>query len=109
MRFAGLHKPFNTFLVSLYLLLGVMAAWHAPHFSQARQAIDVDRHAHHEVAFEGDCALCTVKTAPQVGAVPFVYGLVATTARAPEGMRAPSAAVTCVFAGRPRAPPLSLS
>ena len=93
----------------LYMLLGISAAWHAPHFSQARQAIGVDRHAEHEAVFEGACALCTVKTAPQLVVARFAHGPIASIAFAPEALRAPFAADIRVLAGSPRAPPYFFS
>ena len=104
-----LYKLFHVLPALLYMLLGISAAWHAPHFSQARQAIDVDRHAEHEAVFEGACALCTVKTAPQLGVARFAHGPVASIARAPEALCVPFAADIRVLAGSPRAPPPLLS
>jgi hypothetical protein len=52
--------------VVLYALLGVGAAWHAPHFTEGEIAVHVDRHTGgHEKASVEDCALCTWKAAAQ--------------------------------------------
>jgi hypothetical protein len=59
-RFSGLVAA------ALYVLLGVSAAWHAPHFSQSETAVHTDRHAGgHEIPSVGDCALCAWKSLSQ--------------------------------------------
>lgn len=50
----------------LYVLVGVGAAWHAPHFSQGDVAVHADRHTGaHERATLEECVLCTWKSASQ--------------------------------------------
>lgn len=69
-----MHAPLRSFparlsglaAVALYALLGIGAAWHAPHFAEGEVAVHVDRHTGgHEKASVGDCALCTWKAAAQ--------------------------------------------
>jgi hypothetical protein len=109
MGFPRFYKTLHTALALGYLLLGMAAVWHAPHFSQAQASIDTDRHAEHEAVFGGECALCTVKTAPQLDAARSGHGLAAASARASRTSPGGFAAAKSVFAGRPRAPPSSLS
>jgi hypothetical protein len=99
------HNLFRTTLALGYLLLGMAAVWHAPHFSQAHASIDADRHVEHEVVFDGACALCTVKTAPQLDMARQGPGPEAAPARARKASPDVFAAMTSVFTGRPRAPP----
>jgi hypothetical protein len=92
-----------------YLALGLATAWHAPHFSQALASLDVDRHVEHEAVFDGACALCTVKPAPQLGAARFLSRAATVSSRAPEARDARLAATDGAFSARPRAPPSILS
>ncbi len=50
---------------ALYVLLGIAAAWHAPHFSRGEVAVGQDGHKHHEAVKAQDCAACAWKTAAQ--------------------------------------------
>ena len=109
MGFRRFHKVLHTAFALGYLLLGLAAAWHAPHFSEARSSIGADRHAEHEAVLGDDCALCTVKTSPQLDVVRFRHGLAVSCARAPLAAADAFAAATRAFVGRPRAPPALLS
>jgi hypothetical protein len=52
----------TVFLAALYVLLGVSASWHAPHFSRGETAVHVDDHGGgHETPESEDCALCSWK------------------------------------------------
>lgn len=71
---------------ALYVLLGVSASWHAPHFSRGETAVGADRHKEHEAPATVDCALCAWKTAAQEIAAagkPFVGPADFTTAKVP--------------------------
>jgi hypothetical protein len=105
MGFPRFYKTLHTALALGYLLLGLAVVWHAPHFSQAHASIGTDRHAQHEAVFNGECALCTVKTAPQLGMARFGHGLVTTAARASAALRDTYVAAARLRAYRSRAPP----
>ena len=109
MGLSRFHKTIHLLLALSYLVLGVAAVWHAPHFSQAKVAIGSDRHSGHEAILDAECALCTVKTAPQQSVTRFVHSLAASVSRATDTRRLYSAVTLRVFAGRPRAPPSLLS
>lgn len=112
MHFARLRKLRGTFHALLavgYLALGLASAWHAPHFSQARAAIDVDGHVEHEAVFDGACALCTVKTSSQLDAARFVHRSAAGAARVSPARQARLVAFGGAWSARPRAPPAVLS
>ena len=92
-----------------YLVLGISSAWHAPHFSQALESIDKDRHAQHEVVLGDDCAVCSVKTVPQLGSARCESVLPQVEARAVSLLPALSVRSSAPLAARPRAPPSLLS
>jgi hypothetical protein len=104
MEYARVHK-LRVLLALGYLALGLTAAWHAPHFSQARSALSVDHHVQHEAALGEECALCTAKTTPQLGVARFGHKLAARTVLPVEGFRLPVIMAAGGFSGRPRAPP----
>ena len=104
MFFRMRHVP-ALLAATLYVLLGVSAAWHAPHFSRGAEAIGVDGHAHHEAVKDDACALCTFKsggdTAYQRAALPsfdFHAGAVGP-------VRTTLAAAGFVLPGAARGPP----
>jgi len=65
MRLRSLRSFPALLAAALYVLLGVSAAWHAPHFSHGDSTVGADRHQAHEVPVAVDCALCAWKTAAQ--------------------------------------------
>jgi len=60
-----LRSSLTVFAAALYVLLGISASWHAPHFTRGDVSVGVDRHAEHEVSLDGEsCALCSAKKSP---------------------------------------------
>lgn len=55
----GRSAAWRVLLACLYVCIITGAAWHAPHFARGETAVGVDGHAHHEVATQDSCALCT--------------------------------------------------
>jgi hypothetical protein len=108
-RLQKLRGTFHALLVLGYLALGLASAWHAPHFSQASAAIDVDSHVEHEAVFDGACALCTVKTAPELGPARFVHRSTDRSACVSHARPARLLAADGAWSARPRAPPAFLS
>lgn len=94
------------FAAALYVLLGISASWHAPHFSRGEAAIGVDAHSEHEVALDGEsCALCSSKKSAQehvvaAGAAPWSR----TEGKAPV-LRDGAIALSVAGLFRARAPP----
>jgi hypothetical protein len=92
---------------ALYVLLGISASWHAPHFTRGEAAIGVDAHGgEHESALDSDsCALCSTKKSSQesVSASPTVIW----TARDTFVLQIPDASIRTEPIGfsRARAPP----
>ncbi|MCD6024005.1 MAG: hypothetical protein K0Q91_921 [Fibrobacteria bacterium] len=112
MHFARLRRlrgTFHALLVLGYLALGLASAWHAPHFSQARAAIDVDGHVEHEAVFDGACALCTVKASSELGPARFVHRSTGGAACVCPARHARLIAADGAWSARPRAPPALLS
>lgn len=78
------RSSLTVFAAALYVLLGISASWHAPHFMRGEATIGVDAHSEHEVALDGgSCALCSSKvshshasTASVRIAHPLVLGMV---------------------------------
>jgi hypothetical protein len=96
------------FAAALYVLLGISASWHAPHFSRGEVAVGVDAHAaeHEKSPGDGDCALCTWKTAAQESFVPVAVAPVAHSAAAAQRPEAKVPAGGLLRADRARAPPI---
>jgi hypothetical protein len=108
LRPRGLRGSVVVFAAALYVLLGVSAAWHAPHSFHGELSVGVDRHAsgHETPTGAEDCALCTWKTASQES---FVPGAVAPLAHSVATAARPEAKVPAggLFrADRARAPPV---
>jgi hypothetical protein len=104
----NLRPSLTAFAAVLYVLLGISAAWHAPHFSRGEVAVGVDAHAetHENSPGDGDCALCTWKTASQESFVSLSVAPLAHTV-APATRPVPKVpADGCLRAARARAPPL---
>lgn len=103
----SLRTSLTAFLAALYLLLGVGASWHAPHFSRGEASVHVDRHAAgHEVPAAGECALCSWKTVSQVLAKAVAFAPVAHTAWLAQRTATKAPADGPMHAARARAPPL---
>lgn len=61
-----LRSSLTVLAAALYVLLGISASWHAPHFTRGETAVGVDRHGGHETALDGEsCALCSSKKSAQ--------------------------------------------
>jgi hypothetical protein len=97
----------TVFLAALYVLLGVNASWHAPHFSRGEVSVGVDAHAvDHEVSSGGEeCALCSWKTLSQVSAASGVFAPLAHTAASAQRTVTKAPADGLVRVARARAPP----
>jgi hypothetical protein len=95
--------------VWVYLLAGMAAVWHAPHFSQGRATLGVDHHAQHEAAFGEECALCSVKTTPQILSAGVTSGLSLHRFSATAKRRVLFSETIRLIAARPRGPPPFLS
>jgi hypothetical protein len=62
----SLRTSLTVLAAALYVLLGISASWHAPHFSRGDAAIGVDQHGGHEVVLDGaSCALCSAQKSAQ--------------------------------------------
>lgn len=102
----NLRSSLTLLAAALYVLLGVSASWHAPHFSRGDVAVGSDRHDHHEAVSDGECALCSVKTSPHLSGAPASAAVFASrTIAAPRPLTAP-AFVGFRGADRARAPPV---
>lgn len=57
------RSSLTVFAAALYVLLGISASWHAPHFMRGEAAIGVDAHNGAHETGHGDtaCALCSGK------------------------------------------------
>lgn len=61
-----LRSSLTVFAAALYVLLGISASWHAPHFMRGELNIGVDAHSEHETELDGEsCALCSSKNGSQ--------------------------------------------
>lgn len=102
---AKLRSSLTILAAALYVLLGISASWHAPHFSRGETTVGVDRHAHHEAVKGQECALCAAKPTPHVFAAGSSGALFA-----PSSTLLPVAALAApglgaLHAARARAPP----
>jgi hypothetical protein len=63
----NLRAPMTILAAALFALLGMDAAWHAPHYSRGALSVHADAHADgHEIpAGDAECALCSWKTSSQ--------------------------------------------
>ena len=103
----NLRTSLTVFLAAFYLLLGVSASWHAPHFSRGESAVHVDRHAAgHEFPATGECALCAWKTVSQERSSSRVFAPAAQTSWLAQRTATKAPADGLVRAARARAPPL---
>jgi hypothetical protein len=101
-----LRSSLTVFAAALYVLLGISASWHAPHFMRGAVSIGVDRHGEHESALDGDsCALCSTKKSAQESS-PSSVAVFAARAVGTVPARGSAAPVEEFFgASRARAPP----
>lgn len=91
---------------ALYVLIGVSAAWHAPHFSRDLAAVDIDRHDHHEAVGTDDCALCSLKQSSHAATPPPAVSRFAASVATAPSPATESAIDGFLRADRARAPPL---
>jgi hypothetical protein len=104
-RFFQFRMGLSATVALLYVLLGISAAWHAPHSSREGTSLGDDRHAQHEAVLAGDCALCTVKPASQFVSSGFAPVHASIGHAKVEISEARGGLSRPAFAGRPRAPP----
>ncbi len=101
------RSSLTVFAAALYVLLGISASWHAPHFMRGETAIGVDAHNGSHETGHGDttCALCSSKVSDaRASASP--PGLPRALVLGPAAAYASPDAVNDVFtAARARAPP----
>jgi hypothetical protein len=104
----NLRSSLTILAAVLYVLLGISTSWHAPHFSRGEVAVGVDAHAaeHEKSPGDGDCALCTWKTAAQESFVPVAVAPVAHSVAAAPRPEAKVPAGGLLRADRARAPPI---
>jgi hypothetical protein len=103
----NLRTTLTVFLAALYLLLGVSASWHAPHFSRGETSVGVDRHAaEHEIPAAGECALCSWKTVSQESAASGTFAPLAHIGGLAQRTDTKAPADGLVRVARARAPPL---
>jgi hypothetical protein len=104
----NLRSSLTLLAAALYVLLGISASWHAPHFTRGEAAVGVDAHSgEHEVALDGDsCALCSTKKSSQESVSS--AKAIAWTVRDVFVFRVPDASTVAGFSGtaRARAPPV---
>ncbi len=92
---------------ALYVLLGISASWHAPHFMRGEAAIGVDAHSGgHETAFGDEaCALCSTKTSDSHASVSSIRITRALVLGPVTPFTAPVPAREVLASPRARAPP----
>lgn len=67
----GFQSSLTVFAAALYVLLGISASWHAPHFMRGEASIGVDAHGEHETSLDGEsCALCSTKNPVSRASIP---------------------------------------
>src|SRR5690606_30858661 len=93
-------------VAAFYVLLGVSAAWHAPHFSRDVASVDVDRHDHHEAVGSGECALCSLKQSSHAATPPPAVSRFAAPVATAQSPSTESVVDGFHGAARARAPPL---
>jgi len=99
----------GTLFAVMYLCVAVAAVWHAPHFSQVRASVGVDRHAGHEAVFGDECALCSLKTAPQLSSPSAPSAGILPAFRPAESRTAVPTPTARLLTAQPRGPPSPLS
>jgi hypothetical protein len=104
----NLRSSLTILAAALYVLLGISASWHAPHFSRGEAAVGVDTHAaeHERSPGDGECALCTWKTASQESFIPVAVAPSAHSVAPAPGHEAKVPAGGLLRADRARAPPI---